>query len=290
MKLITRPFRAALLIAWLIPTTAAAANSCDFGAVRSEHVKGDFHVIYGGGGTIGVLAGADGVFLVDDQVAEITPDILAAIRKINDGPIRYVVNTHVHGDHVGGNENMAREGAVLVAHDHVRSRMVETDAAEDALPVITFNDQASLYLNGEAMRVMHVSNAHTDGDSIIFFENMNIVHMGDVHFNNCYPFIDTGRGGSPAGTLKAAEMVLAKIDDETIVIAGHGEFTDKAGLANYHAVISDIVNSITVLKSEGKSLEETLAAKPSSAYDETWAWGFIDGDAIVTSIYNALAD
>jgi glyoxylase-like metal-dependent hydrolase (beta-lactamase superfamily II) len=264
-----------------------AAHPCDFGAVRSEHVRGNFHVIHGTGGTIGVLAGSDGVFLIDDQVADITQEILAAVREIDDGPIRIVVNTHVHGDHVGGNASMAGEGAILMAHDRVRSRMVENDKETDALPVITYSDNATVHLNGEEMRIMHVSNAHTDGDSIIFFTNSNIVHMGDVLFNNCYPFIDTGRGGSAAGTLGAVEMVLTKIDDETIVISGHGKVTDKQGLAAYHAALSDMVDAILALKTEGKTLEQTLAANPTAAYEESWTWSYGNAKGFVTSVYNA---
>ncbi len=267
-----------------------AVHDCDFGAVRAEHVKGHFHVIYGGGGNIGVLAGEDGVFLVDAQVAELTPEILASVRKINDGPIRFLVNTHVHGDHVGGNENMANEGAVILAHDNVRSRLVETDKSKGTLPLITFNDKASVFLNDEEMRAMHVKNAHTDGDSVIFFKDSNIVHMGDVLFTNCYPFIDTGRGGSAAGIIKAVEQVLSKIDDDTIVIAGHGANTDKAGLVRYHQALTDIVDSITSLKAQGKSLEETVAANPTASYDDTWTWGFIKGEAFTKTIYNSLPD
>jgi cyclase len=267
-----------------------AVHDCDFGVVRAEHVKGNFHVIYGGGGTIGVLVGDEGVFLIDAQAAEVTPDILAAIRKINDGPIRFLINTHVHGDHVGGNENMAQEGAVILAHDNVRSRLVETEKSKGTLPVITFNDKASVFLNGEEMRAMHVENAHTDGDSVIFFKDSNMVHMGDVLFNNCYPFIDTGRGGSAAGTIKAAAMVLAKIDDDTIVIAGHGAYTDKAGLARYHQVLTEVFDSVVTLKAEGQSLENVLAAKPTAKYDATWTWGFINGEAFTTAIYNSLPE
>ena len=269
-----------------LPVQAADGHSCDFGALESEKINDHFYVIHGAG-NVGVLIGEDGVFLVDDHMADVTPELLAVIREMSDGPIRYVVNTHVHGDHSGGNPGMSNEGAVIMAHDNVRRRLVNDGKQESSLPVITFNDEASVYLNGEAVRLIHVGHAHTDGDSIIYFEDSNIVHMGDVMFNNCFPFIDIGRGGSASGTLSAVEAVLNTIDDETVVVAGHGNTTNKAGLAAYHQAISVMVDSVAALKASGMSLEEVLEARPTAAYDETWTWMYGNAKSIVTAIYNS---
>lgn len=274
----------------MLMTQPANAHVCDSGDVRMEHLKDNFYVIYGGGGNIGVSAGENGVFLIDDQTAPLTPEILALIRKINDGPIQFVLNTHLHGDHTGGNENLGQEGAVILAHDNVRTRLVEREVSAGALPVITFNDQVSIHINGIEARAVHVENAHTDGDSIIYFKGANVVHVGDIMFNTCFPFIDTNSGGSFEGLIPAIEGVLAKIDEKTIVIPGHGPVTDKAGLETYLDMLVTIGGRVRSLKSSGKTLEEVLTANPAAEFDEVWSWSFINGERFVTTLYNTMED
>jgi len=278
------------LVAGLGMLTAQPANAhvCDFGDVKVEHLKSNFYVIYGAGGNIGVSAGAEGVFLIDDQVSELGPDILAALREISDGPIRFVLNTHVHGDHTGNNELMVENGALILAHDNVRIRLIERERPAGALPVITFNDRASVHINGEEARALHFDNAHTDGDSVIVFNDSNIVHMGDILFSPCFPFIDTASGGSPEGVIAAVKAMLEQVDDETIIIPGHGPVTDKAGLKTYLAMLETILGRVKALKEEGKTLEQIVAAKPAAEFEIVWTWQYFDGESFVTSLFKAL--
>ena len=250
-----------------------AANAQDWNAVqiRSEPVQGNIHVLFGAGGNIGVSVGEDGVFIVDDQFAPLTEKIKAAIAELSDKPIRFAINTHFHGDHTGGNENLGKEGTVIVAHDNVRIRMAEGSFIKafnnrtpaqtgPALPVVTFNDQASLHLNGEQTRMHQVANAHTDGDSIIHFEGSNVIHMGDTFFMGIFPFIDLDNGGSVDGVIASANKVLGIANDETRIIPGHGPVTDTSGLTLYRDMLVTVRDRVAGMKSNGQSLEEVLAA------------------------------
>ena len=290
MKIFSRGLFALMLICPMLMAPPANAHVCDSGDVRMEHLKDNFYVIYGGGGNIGVSVGEDGVFLIDDQAAPLTPEILSNIREVSDGPIQFVLNTHLHGDHTGGNENLGQQGAVILAHDNVRTRLTEREYPKDALPVITFNDQVSVHINGIEARAFHVENAHTDGDSIIYFKEANVVHMGDTLFNTCYPFIDTNSGGSLEGLIPAIERALAKIDEETIVIPGHGPVTDKAGLKTYLDMLVTVGGRVRTLKSSGKTLEEVLVANPTAEFDEVWSWSFVNGERFVTTLYDTMED
>lgn len=288
----------------ILATTGTAPaqepEACWPEAVRIENLTGEFYVIYGPGGNIGVSAGEEGVFLIDDQVKPLTDDVLAAIREVSDGEIRFVLNTHWHGDHAGGNENLGRGGAVIVAHDNVRKRLSEPFTRSDgrtynaqppaALPVITFNDQASIFLNGEKGRAIHVPHAHTDGDSAVYFKDANLLHAGDLFFNTCYPFVDLESGGSIQGLMSALDILLATADEETVLIPGHGPVTDKAGLQAYADMLNAITERIAALKADGKTLDEIQEAKPTAEFDSDWAWGFINGEAITGVIYNSLSE
>ena len=199
----------------------------------------------------------------------------ASIATISAAPIRYVINTHFHFDHTGGNEKMGASGSVIVAHDNVRQRLSEgafikafnhkmEPVSGPVLPVVTFNDRMSLHLNGEDARIIHVPHAHTDGDSIVHFRGSNVIHMGDTFFNDRFPFIDVPNGGS------IAEMSLAAADDATVIIPGHGEVTDKVGLEAYHAMLVEAQDRIKKLKDAGKTLEEIQAARPLEDMDAKW--------------------
>jgi len=267
----------------LLGTVAAVVMSASSTAqeqdveVKTEALRGALHVLYGQGGNIGVSVGEDGVFIIDDQYAFLTDKIKAAITKISDKEIRYVINTHFHGDHTGGNENMGEGGTVIVAHDNVRQRlsagsfvkafnMKTGPAPKVALPTVTFNDEMSLHLNGEEARIIHVSGAHTDGDSIIHFKGSNIIHMGDLFFNELFPFIDVPNGGSIGGMIVGADKALAAANDETIIIPGHGPVTDKAGLMKYRTMLAGARTAVAALKEKGMSLEDVRAADPLAAY------------------------
>lgn len=268
--------------------------------VRTEPVSGNVHVLFGQGGNIGVSVGEDGVFIVDDQFAPLTPKIKEAIAKLSDGPIRFAINTHFHGDHTGGNENLGKENTVIVAHDNVRQRLsagsfvkafnMKTDPApKAALPVVTFNNEMSLHLNGEDTRVIHVSGAHTDGDSIIHFKGSNVIHMGDLFFNELFPFIDVPNGGSIDGMIRGADTAIGLSDDATKIIPGHGPVTDKAGLTAYRNMLKETRDIVADMKAKGMTLEEIQAAKPIEAYKEKWrsfneAWS----DMYLGFIYSSL--
>ncbi len=259
--------------------STATAQDMDKVEIKTEKVSGNIYVLFGAGGNIGVSVGADGVYIVDDQFAPLTEKIKAAITALSDKPIRFAINTHFHGDHTSGNENLGKDGTVIVAHDNVRVRMSEGSFVKafnmrtppqtgHPLPVVTFNDQVGLHLNGEQARMHHVSNAHTDGDSIVHFEGSNVVHMGDIFFKGSFPFIDVGNGGSVDGVIAAASKVLSMIDDDTRIIPGHGPVTDKAGLTAYRDMLATVRGRVAEMKAAGKNLEEVQAANPVEEFVE----------------------
>lgn len=272
-------------IMWLSVTSAMAQDEVE---IETQHLRGNIYVLFGRGGNIGVSAGEEGVFFVDDQFAPLTPKVISAVRAISDAPIQFVLNTHYHGDHTGGNENLGKEGAVILAHDNVRPRMIAEPREGAKLPVLTFNDQVSIYINGEEARAIHVKHAHTDGDSIIWFKDSNVIHMGDTFFYERYPFIDVDGGGDIDGLIDAASYVLSIIDDETLIIPGHGSVTDKTGLQAYLDLLTTSRERVKALKDKGATLEEVLAANVTAAYDEKWTWGFINAERFVTPIYNSV--
>lgn len=262
------------------PRTATAQEMDDV-QIRATRLAEGVWVLFGRGGNIGVSAGADGIFLVDDQYAPLTPKILAALAEIDDGPIHFVLNTHWHFDHTGGNENMGGEGALLVAHEAVRMRMVtgqridalDVDvppAVDGALPVLTFSDSVTFFLNRDTLDAFHVPPAHTDGDAIVHWRRANVVHMGDIFWNQVYPFIDLSSGGSVDGTINAVERALAWIGPETIVTPGHGPVSHRAGLEAYHAMLVTARSRVRALLDQGRSVDEILAAGVTAEWDDAW--------------------
>ena len=250
------------------------------------------------GGNLGLSIGEDGVFLIDDGLPPLTDELLEAVRELTDRPIEFLVNTHVHGDHIGGNEALAEEGATIVGHDNLRSRllaegMMSADgmapAAVGALPVITFSDSMTFHLNGRDAFVFHVESAHTDGDAVIHFREDNVVHTGDVMFNGIYPFIDLDSGGSVEGYIAAQKKILAMVDGETKIIAGHGPVAGKNDLAAAIAMLEDSCARVKALVEAGKTTEEILAENPLADYDEGWTWGFINTERMTQTLVRDLA-
>jgi glyoxylase-like metal-dependent hydrolase (beta-lactamase superfamily II) len=267
--------------------------------IKSTHVGGSIHMLEGRGGNLGVSVGEDGVFLVDDQYAPLTDRILAAIRALSDAPVRFVINTHWHSDHTGGNEQLGAGGSVVVAHDNVRERMStdqfmaafkrEVPASPDAaLPLVTFNDRITFHFNGEAIRVYHVAAAHTDGDSIIHFPESNVIHMGDNFFSQTYPFIDRSSGGSVRGMIAAVQLGLGLCDSNTMVIPGHGSLSNCAELEDYGEMLNDVSDAVQALIDQGKSLQEVIDARPTAEFDEKRGKGWIKPDKFTEFVYNSL--
>lgn len=293
--------RAVLFGSLALLAAPVLAQGQDFSKVviRTEQVAPGVHVLFGQGGNIGVSVGPDGAFLIDDQYAPLTPKILDAVKAIGPQPVRFVINTHWHGDHTGGNENLGNAGAVIVAHDNVRVRMSTEQfigamntrvppSPKAALPVVTFADAVTLHLNGQTIRAVHVAPAHTDGDTLVRFDEANVVHMGDIYFANGYPFVDLSSGGSVLGMIAAVDKGLALGDANTRYIPGHGPVTGRAELRAYRAMLADIVAKVQAGIRAGQSLEAILAAKPTAAYDAKWGGAFINPERFVRTVHASL--
>ena len=270
-----------------------AQSKFDAVEVKAIQVAPNVWMLEGLGGNIGVSVGDDGVLLIDDQYAPLTDKIVAAVRKITDKPIRYLVNTHWHGDHTGGNENLGKAGVLIVAHDNVRTRLMtdqvtllgKTPASSKvALPLITFNDRMTYHLNGDTITVYKVPNSHTDSDAFIRFRNANVVHTGDVFAAYRYPYVDTINGGSMPGIVRAMDELIASIDDNTKVIPGHGGVSSKKDVIAYRDMIATVSARVEAMVKQGRTLEEIKAARPTADFDERWG-KFRRGDLFIDFVY-----
>ncbi|CAM1340237.1 MBL fold metallo-hydrolase [Tenacibaculum amylolyticum] len=258
----------------------------------------NIYMLKGQGGNIGLFIGEDGAFMIDDQFAPLTPKILAAIKRITDKPVKYLVNTHWHGDHTGGNENMSKEGAIIVAHTNVRKRMGEESTVrgrkkpaspKEALPVITFDKDVMFHINGEDVLVSHVHNAHTDGDAHIYFTNSNVMHMGDTYFQGKFPYIDLNSGGSIDGYIAAANKALLMADDDTVIIPGHRGLSNKKELTSYKKMLEILRDRVQTKIDEGKTLEEVKNdASITKEYAKDYGGWFITAEGIRETIYRSL--
>jgi cyclase len=290
--------RRALLLA-LIPALAGAQANFDTIQVRAQALRGGLYMLTGAGGNIGLSVGNDGAFIIDDQYAPLTPRILAAVGAITSRPIRFVVNTHWHGDHTGGNENIAKTGTVVVAHNNVRKRMsVEQfndvfnrrtpPSPAGALPVISFSDSITLHVNGDDLIAFHVQNAHTDGDALIHFPKADVVHMGDTYFATGYPFVDVSSGGNVNGIIAAADRVLAMCKPQTIVIPGHGPVSNCDNLREYRNMVASVRDKVRLEMGRGRTLEQLKTAGLTADYDAKWGRGFIQPAVFVELVYRSL--
>jgi cyclase len=254
--------------------------------IRTTRLGDTTYMMQGAGGNLGLSIGDDAVFLIDDQYAPLSEKIVAAIAKLTPKPVKFVVNTHWHSDHTGGNENFATAGAIVVAHENVRHRLssdqfleffkiTEKAAPRVALPVVTFAGSVTFHLNGDEIRVLHVPRAHTDGDAMVHFVRTDVLHTGDVFWNGLFPFIDTASGGTLDGTIAACDRALAIAKDSTRIIPGHGPLSDKAGLKAYRDMLAVVAERIGKLVAAGKTPEEVEAARPLDDLEEKWGKGSI---------------
>ncbi|MGE0355735.1 MAG: MBL fold metallo-hydrolase [Burkholderiales bacterium] len=282
---------------------AGAAPARDFSKVeiRSRQLAERVWMLTGAGGNLGLFAGEDAVFLVDDQYAPLTERIVAAVRRVTPRPVRFVVNTHWHGDHTGGNEALGKAGALVVAHDNVRKRMGTEQFIEflgartepspkGALPVLTFSADTTFHLDGEEIRAFHVPRAHTDGDAIVHFPASDVIHMGDVHWNGMYPFIDYSSGGTVDGMVAAVDRALALATERTRIIPGHGPLATRADLAAYRDMLATIAGRVRRLAAEGRSVEEIVAAKVTEGFDERWGKGFVSPQRFAGMVAKSLGE
>ncbi|NQY04802.1 MAG: MBL fold metallo-hydrolase [Flavobacteriaceae bacterium] len=269
--------------------------------IETTQLNENIYMLKGQGGNIGLSIGEDGIFMIDDQFARLTPKILEAIRNISDKPIKFLLNTHWHGDHTGGNENMSNEGAVIVAHENVRKRMsvdqfnkernrTTKAAPKAALPVVTFTKDIMFHMNGEDIMVFHVHHAHTDGDAMVYFTKSNVLHMGDTYFQGKFPYIDLSSGGSIDGYIQAHKKALMLINDDTKIIPGHRNLSNKKELREYVKMLEDITLKIRVKIAEGKTIEEVSkdASITKTYEDQKFANWFINAETIRSTIYKSL--
>ena len=273
----------------LVYSTINPANAQDRFAdveVKATAIKGSVHMLTGAGGNIGVSAGEDGVLIIDDQFAPLAEKIAAQLGELGSDKPKYVINTHYHGDHTGSNAFFhSHKGATILAHENVRVRLANDEKIKpEALPTITYEDGIKIYFNGETLHVMHLAVGHTDGDSVVWFEQPNVMHTGDLFFNGRFPYIDQGAGGNVEGYMDSVKQLLAKIDDETVIIPGHGDISNKQEYSAFLAMISETFSYVKALKQDGKTLDEVKAMGLDDKWAD-WSWNFINEEKWINTLY-----
>jgi cyclase len=279
--------------------TVAYAQTPDTTRITATRLAEGVYVLMGEGGNIGLSTGPNGAFLIDDEYAPLTDRIRATVDSLCACPVRFVLNTHWHRDHTGGNENLGKAGVLIVAHENTRKRMSVEQfiaafdahvpaAAAGALPVVTFSDTITFHLNGDDIRAYHVAPAHTDGDVIIHFTHANVFHMGDTYFNGFYPFIDVGTGGTINGMIAAADRVLAEANAGTKIIPGHGPVSGRTELVAYRDMLVGVRDKVRPMVKAGRSLAQVQAARPSAKWDSTWGNAFFTPEQFVAVVFQSL--
>ena len=291
-------------LALLVQAPTATAQAPDLTKVefRTEKLGDNLFALFGAGGNIAVLTGPDGALVVDSDLVELSPKLRAALTMVSEKPPRFLVNTHFHFDHTGGNATLGRGGTVIVAHDNVRKHLMTQQVVDvgstkiateptpsEGLPVITFAEGVKFHVNGDTVNVMHVDHGHTDSDAFVFFEKANVLHTGDLFMSIGYPFVDGGNGGTLDGLIAGHVRALALCNDQTRVIPGHGPLTNKADLQAYHDMLVVVRKRVSDLVNKGKTLEQVQAAAPTKEYEERWGKGFVNSQLFIQRIYIELS-
>ena len=270
--------------------TSACAQNKEV-TITTHKLTENIYMLEGQGGNIGISVGNDGVFMIDSQFASLTPKILEAIKKLSTKPIKFLANTHHHGDHTGGNENISKLNTPIIAHDNVYKRVKNNPKQSYAsLPILTFNDKLSLYFNGEQVIIFHVDNAHTDGDALLYFTKSNVLHTGDTYFNARYPYIDLNSGGTVTGYIEAVKSTMILIDDYTKIIPGHGDISNKKEYTAFLNMLESLKNKVETEISNGKT-EEAVVSNSSltKTYDDlNYGCCFISSEKIRRTLYQSL--
>lgn len=248
-----------------------------------HHVAGTFYYLEGAGGNIGLSIGDDGVVMIDDQFAPLTDKILDAIRGLNDGELRFVINTHVHPDHTGGNENLGKMGIVILARDEVRVRL-SAFSPRDALPILTYSDSITIHLNEEEVHAFPVPPAHTDGDSFIHFRDSDVIHTGDVFRTTAFPVIDINNGGTLQGTLQALAILVGTAGPDTQIVPGHGVVSNRMDVMSFRDMVIEVADAVEAMLARGMTYEQVAAASPTSAYNDRYG----DPDRFLRAVYTEL--
>lgn len=270
-------------------TLVASASFAQGNTITTHKVVGNIYMLEGQGGNIGVSIGDDGVLIIDDQFERMSDAIKKAIGDLHSGPLRYVLNTHHHGDHTGGNIVFGRE-APIVAHTNVRSRMAKgKNVAAESLPIITYDDSVSIHFNGEEIKLVHFPHGHTDSDSVVFFTGSNVVHMGDHFFNGSFPFIDTGGGGDVEQYIKNVRAVLADLPGDVHIIPGHGPLATKKDLQTFVDTVSESIEIIRKGVEAGKSAKDIIDEGLPDKFDG-WGAGFVSANRWIGIVHGSLSN
>jgi len=282
---------------WMVRGVGYARPDPDSAGIKTIPVAGSVYMLMGEGGNVGVSVGDDGILMVDDKFARLADEIRAALEKLSKSKVKFLLNTHWHGDHTGSNEDFGKE-SIIIAHDNVRARLSTRQVIEifnsvseakpkEGLPVITFNESISIYFNDEQIDMIHFAAGHTDGDSVIFFRGSHVVHLGDHFFNGFYPFIDLGSGGNVEGFMLNVEKLIGIIPEGAKIIPGHGPLADINDLKAFAGMLRETTGIVQKAIQEGKSLEDIKAKGFSKGLVRKWGHGFLNTDQWITIVYNS---
>ena len=286
------------LMLLLFMMSCAVARAAEPVTVSTTKITSSLYLLQGAGGNVMASVGSDGVLLIDDDYSQNAPIFEAAIDKLTESATRFVINTHWHGDHTGGNEYWGKSGAVIVAHDNVRERLStvqvnkffgrETPASDPAAwPLVSYGTSMAMHVNGDTLELQHYPRGHTDGDTVVYFTRANVVHMGDHYFKDRFPFVDLASGGNAVSFADNIAAVLQKVDSKTVIVPGHGALADKADLQRYHAMLVETQAEVRAMKSSGMTLKQVQARGLDDQW-QSWGGGFINQDNWIVFLYTSM--